>query len=549
MSTPREKLQDKLVLDGRRSLTLKRDETTRCRSASLRLWYLAQDRLDLAETAKHLAQRMSVNSTLSRWNVQLGIWWESPKQLWDFEDRNMLTTSQSSCTTTLLVTQSRGTARRDWWLRSVTTLWNLDRRFGAWQHWAFWEAEFYAVVERRSSWTILEICIPGSGIANEDWNTQWQFDGEFIDGSIGNRESNEAHRHAVRLGTRTSPRRRPQYQEGANSKERRRCWKEARLCFSTATILQVCRIGNLLTKDLTLYYKMKADEANDASGGRCCWPDMNTENRYRQRPDSITRKHKSTDTIICQRWLWTSRRNRWLWTSRRNQWTVDENGLVSRSTDHDSSYKKQTKGKVQSNGKMQREKLWTLAGAELGENFQRSPWTRDDSVSRYPWYQDHVVTGHEPSVIASTLWIGWDAVDQARFELFRQESVGWRAFLVSLTVLPRFASESCIRVAIHVRGGGVLKFTSVGDNDTTVHDVHTYTVAFSSSVLNECRICPYHQSLTRTTGMAQENDPPHMAHSHLISSIASEIHLRRVNAKEVLIRQKRWWIHIPSSRW
>ena len=59
VSTPRKKLQDKLVLDGRRSPILKKDEATRYRSACMRLSYLAQDRLDLAETAKHLAQRMS----------------------------------------------------------------------------------------------------------------------------------------------------------------------------------------------------------------------------------------------------------------------------------------------------------------------------------------------------------------------------------------------------------------------------------------------------------------------------------------------------------
>ena len=37
----------------------------------------------------------------------------------------------------------------------------------------------------------------------------------------------------------------------------------------------------------------------------------------------------------------------------------------------------------------------------------------------------------------------------------------------------------------------MLKFTHVVDNDTTVHDVHTYTVAFSPSVLIKCSIiCP-----------------------------------------------------------
>ena len=59
MQHEREKLQDKLVLDGRRSPILKRDEATRHRSACMRLSYTAQDRLDLAETVKHFAQRMS----------------------------------------------------------------------------------------------------------------------------------------------------------------------------------------------------------------------------------------------------------------------------------------------------------------------------------------------------------------------------------------------------------------------------------------------------------------------------------------------------------
>ena len=59
VSTPREKLQDKLVLDGRRSPILKKDEKTQYRSACMRFSLLTQDRLDLAETAKHLDQRMS----------------------------------------------------------------------------------------------------------------------------------------------------------------------------------------------------------------------------------------------------------------------------------------------------------------------------------------------------------------------------------------------------------------------------------------------------------------------------------------------------------
>ena len=58
LSTAR-KLQDDLVLDSRKSPILKREDSTRYRSACVRLSCLAQDRLDLAETAKHLAQRMS----------------------------------------------------------------------------------------------------------------------------------------------------------------------------------------------------------------------------------------------------------------------------------------------------------------------------------------------------------------------------------------------------------------------------------------------------------------------------------------------------------
>ena len=59
VSTPREKLQDKLVLDERRSPVLKKDEATRYRPACMRLSYLAQDRLILQKQRNILAQRMS----------------------------------------------------------------------------------------------------------------------------------------------------------------------------------------------------------------------------------------------------------------------------------------------------------------------------------------------------------------------------------------------------------------------------------------------------------------------------------------------------------
>ena len=78
-----------------------------------------------------------------------------------------------------------------------------------------------------------------------------------------------------------------------------------------------------------------------------------------------------------------------------------------------------------------------------------------------------------------------------------------------------FAHESCIKGAVHVRGG-VLKSTLVVDNDTTVHDVHTYTVAFSPSVLIKCSICSQHQTLMRMNG--SRNDTRHMTHGHIVSS-------------------------------
>ena len=48
------------MLEEIKSQILKKEDATRYRSACMRLSYLAQNRLDLAETAKHLAQRKSV---------------------------------------------------------------------------------------------------------------------------------------------------------------------------------------------------------------------------------------------------------------------------------------------------------------------------------------------------------------------------------------------------------------------------------------------------------------------------------------------------------
>ena len=83
---------------------------------------------------------------------------------------------------------------------------------------------------------------------------------------------------------------------------------------------------------------------------RWCRPDIDPtwsrkhEHRNRQLPAFIV----NIETDVHAEW---------------NEWTVDEFGHCSRWTDPDSNCKKQI------NGNMQREILWTLTDAELGENF------------------------------------------------------------------------------------------------------------------------------------------------------------------------------------
>ena len=121
VSTPREKLQDTSVLDGRKSTILKGEDATRCRSACVRLSYLAHHRLDFAETAKHLAQRMCEPREFNLIPLQRDIWLGNPKLHCDFEDKNTLTKSPSSWTANQVAIQSGEKTLQDWWLRSVIT--------------------------------------------------------------------------------------------------------------------------------------------------------------------------------------------------------------------------------------------------------------------------------------------------------------------------------------------------------------------------------------------------------------------------------------------
>ena len=251
----------------------------------MRLSYLAQYRLDLAETAKHWAQRMSEPREFNFVPLKraarclVG----KPKAALRFRRQkhvDKITVSVASDFAGDPVTRKSTTGL-------VAQI--LDQRFRAWQHWA---------LERRSFtqwWNWVKLDYPWDLYtriwnSNEDWNPKWQLDGEFFDESIGSRTANETHWHAVLLDTRTSSRRRPQYQEGANSEELRRCWNEASLCFSITTTLQVCRIGFLVTMDPTLHYKMTV-----MSRWWIWW--------WVCRPGDT-----STETESCQRWSWTSRR-------------------------------------------------------------------------------------------------------------------------------------------------------------------------------------------------------------------------------------------------
>ena len=110
MSSPREKLQDKFVLDGRKSPVLKKKDATRDRSACMRPLRLVQGRSDLAKTAKLLAQRMSETREIVFCSTE-ACSTEScrgnQKLQYDSVDKNTLTKSKSPWTAISLAIQSR----------------------------------------------------------------------------------------------------------------------------------------------------------------------------------------------------------------------------------------------------------------------------------------------------------------------------------------------------------------------------------------------------------------------------------------------------------
>ena len=158
------------VLDERRSPILKNDEATRYRSACLRLSYLAQDRLDLAETAKHLAQRMSEPRELdfvplkraARYLVgkpKAALRYRRQKhvdKITVFVDSDFAGDPVSRRSTTGLVAQiGNHTLISGSTLRSLTAF-------------ECWKGGVLRSVERMSSWTIPKIYVPRSGNSSED---------------------------------------------------------------------------------------------------------------------------------------------------------------------------------------------------------------------------------------------------------------------------------------------------------------------------------------------------------------------------------------------
>ena len=171
--------------------------------------------------------------------MQRDIWWESPKRRLDFEDRNMLTKI------TVFVDsdfaggpRSRGRARRDWWLRLVTTLWNSGSTPQSLTALSVGEAEFYAVMKGGQVGLSLRSMYQDLGIPVK---IEIQSDSSTANSLTDRLGAGQRTKH---IDTwffwiqETSSRWRPQYQEGAHSKERRRCCQSLLQYYNNIASLQ-----------------------------------------------------------------------------------------------------------------------------------------------------------------------------------------------------------------------------------------------------------------------------------------------------------------------
>ena len=304
-------------------------------------------------------------------------------------------------------------------------------------------------------------------------------------------EQQREHKDIARLlDTRTSSRRRLQYQEG---QELRKYWKYANHCYSTAMLL---KLQDWYSTDSTLHYKMKADEAYDGSGEglqpryteiRCRLGDTGTE----------TGTGTETETDSCQCWSWTSRRVHKL-SEAKERWT--SLGHFSRWTDHDSNEQSKSKARATSNAKFREYSLVALLGEQLLEPNDVRGWQREQTL-----FQDQAVRVHGPwwslrHFEAWTLWVG-------RRAFFRV----WRASLASKGAI-------CAR-------GGVLKFWHVVNNDTN-HARCTYLHScLQCTVLIKCSICSYPHWMRTLREWLKKQYPRHMTHRHINSSCLKTGHI------------------------
>ena len=180
----------------------------------MRLSYLALDRLDLAETAKHLAQKTSEPREFDTIPLKraarclvgmpkAALTFRRQKhvdKITVFVDSNFADNRVSRQSTTGLVAQiGNYTVKCGSTLQSLTAL-------------SVGEAEFYAVVKGGEVGLSLRSMYQDLGIPMEiEIQSDMSTANSFI-GSIGSKTANQAHGHAVFLDTRTSPRWRPQYQ-------------------------------------------------------------------------------------------------------------------------------------------------------------------------------------------------------------------------------------------------------------------------------------------------------------------------------------------------
>ena len=312
-----------------------------------------------------------VNSTLSRWNVQRDIWWESPKQRWDIEDRNMLAKITVFVDSDFTGDPSlEGRARRDGPARSVATLWNLDRRLRAWQHWALEKRSF-------TQWCKdVKLDYPWD-LCTKIWEFQWRSKCKV---TVRRRFlwridwEQDSERNTLTRGTFWIQGR---VQDGDLSIKNvltvKNCTDVGMKPVSASvlqTILQVCRIGILLTMDPTE-------------------PMM----------DLVT----VLETDSCQRWSWTSRR----------EWKPVNGGRVWALLHDEEIMEAMASSKARA-----RCKALARCSAKFCEHWLTPHLARTFRAhgcvmvtageSRYRRYQDQPMC--------------------ARTELFRQESVGRRVF-------------------------------------------------------------------------------------------------------------------------